>query len=304
MIQVVTENTTTNTKWVDIIDPSKEELDQIAQTYNLHSTSVQDCLDPIHLPKYEKIEETKFIIVRAADENAATDADSMQDLTRKIAIFLHDKTLITIHRKDQPFLRDLREKWKKSRGDSQNKSLYILIDLLKRVLISYEPQLVQAEDLIETFEHNIFKNRAGEQIIEKLYFLKHRVGIYKRMIRSTLENIHKIDEVPRAVLPILQDLREEGDRIYLFVDQSVEDVNNLLNIHVSLSTHKTNEIMRVLTLFSVFFMPLTFIVGIYGMNFHHMPELAADWGYPAVWVFMMLVTATLFIWFRSKGWLK
>jgi magnesium transporter len=73
---------------------------------------------------------------------------------------------------------------------------------------------------------------------------------------------------------------------------------------LGLAAHRTNQIVRVLTLFSVVFMPLTFIVGVYGMNFQYMPELRERWGYPAVLIFMALVSLAIYVWFRRRGWLR
>jgi len=92
--------------------------------------------------------------------------------------------------------------------------------------------------------------------------------------------------------------------MHFYADELLEDVNNLLSMQLALASHRTNEVVRVLTVFSVFFLPLTFIVGVYGMNFHFMPELRSPWGYPAVLVGMGLVTLAIYLWFRSRGWLR
>ena len=83
----------------------------------------------------------------------------------------------------------------------------------------------------------------------------------------------------------------------------MEGVPNLLNIYLSLASQKSSEVMRLLTIFSAFFLPLTFIVGIYGMNFDLMPELRMKYGYPGVLMFMAIVTIAIFAWFRRKKWL-
>jgi magnesium transporter len=98
-------------------------------------------------------------------------------------------------------------------------------------------------------------------------------------------------------------MRDTYIRMTTIYDSLAENTNQLFNIYFSISAQKTNEIIRVLTLFSVFFMPLTFIVGIYGMNFHFMPELSWKWGYPAVMLTMAVVTLGIYWWFRRKGWL-
>jgi magnesium transporter len=92
--------------------------------------------------------------------------------------------------------------------------------------------------------------------------------------------------------------------MHFYADELVDDVNNLLSIQLALASHRTNEVVRVLTVFSVFFLPLTFIVGVYGMNFQYMPELHQRWGYPAVMLGMALVTFAIYVWFRRRGWLR
>jgi len=89
----------------------------------------------------------------------------------------------------------------------------------------------------------------------------------------------------------------------LLNDQTHENVTNLLNIYLSLSAQKTNDVMKVLTIFSVFFMPLTFIVGVYGMNFDFMPELRYQWSYPILLVTMFVFSAIIYWWFKRKKWL-
>ena len=92
--------------------------------------------------------------------------------------------------------------------------------------------------------------------------------------------------------------------MHFFAEELLEDVNNLLSIQLALASHRTNEVVRILTVFSVFFLPLTFVVGIYGMNFQFMPELRERWGYPAVMGAMGFVTLVILLWFRKRGWLR
>src|SRR3954463_8257242 len=99
--------------WVDVVDPTPDELADVARLYNLHPTSVEDSLEPEHLPKYERIGSTTFIIVRAIDSAAAGDCSTLHELTRKVAIFYGPDFLITIHRTEQPFLTQLMERYRK-----------------------------------------------------------------------------------------------------------------------------------------------------------------------------------------------
>ena len=123
------------------------------------------------------------------------------------------------------------------------------------------------------------------------------------MGRHTLDLIQKLKASSEAQAPRLQDLKENAEGLYFAADELLEDVNNLVNLQLSLAAHQTNEVMRVLTVFSVFFMPLTFLVGIYGMNFEFMPELKHPWGYPGVLSLMLVTSLAIYAWFKRRGWL-
>jgi magnesium transporter len=134
--------------------------------------------------------------------------------------------------------------------------------------------------------------------------LKRRVNLMKRLLWQTMGVIHKMKPPFERNAPLFQDASENAESYHFYADELLEEVNNLLSIHLSMASHKTNEVMRVLTVFSAFFLPLTFIVGVYGMNFEHMPELKSKYGYLAVMLVMLGVSTTIFIWFRRRGWLR
>jgi magnesium transporter len=124
------------------------------------------------------------------------------------------------------------------------------------------------------------------------------------MLSHTRDAVQKLVPASEPTAPLYQDLRENAESMHYYADELMEDVNNLLSIQLALASHRTNEVVRVLTVFSVFFLPLTFIVGVYGMNFDYMPELREHWGYPGVLVGMGLVTFVIYLWFRRRGWLR
>jgi magnesium transporter len=103
--------------------------------------------------------------------------------------------------------------------------------------------------------------------------------------------------------PFLTDVRENAETLYFATDELLEDVQHLLSLELAAADHETNEVMRVLTVFAAFFLPLTFIVGIYGMNFDLMPELRWPLGYPLVLLVMAAVSVAIYVWFRRRGWL-
>ncbi|MCC6276612.1 MAG: magnesium transporter CorA [Oligoflexia bacterium] len=293
--------------WIDLVSPSHEELDQISKEFGLPSQSVQDCLDPEHLPKVEKFEDHFFIIVRAFGDRNFDDPDAhtVQDLTRKIAVFLRNNVIITIRRSPISFLEQLVERWSKQRNASKELSLTILTQILEEVIWSYERPLDRAEETMDQFESRVFSGKQfREDLIEEVYFLKRKVSVVKKLLRRVIDVTYKIDTNTKYGLLMVEDLRQDGDRLSFFADSILENLDNLLATNLSIASHRTGEVLRVLTLFSVFFMPLTFIVGIYGMNFKFMPELEWPLGYLGIWILMVSVTALIFIWFKRKGWLN
>lgn len=305
-------------EWIDIVNPKKAELEKVAQQYGLHATSVQDCLDPEHLPKFEKIGDIYFIILRAFDETAPKKGDTIQELTRKIAVFYNDRFMITVHRKDQKFLLDLIENWKKQPVDMAHPQLTLLPDMIRGVISSFEKPIdsgfVELEDL-EFSAFGMSPNKAFN--LQKAYYFKRKTFVIKLVIRLLSDAITKLNNSINAQNPQggsnprFQDLKENCEFCYFYSDELMENITTLIGLYISLSqqktaeaSYRTGEIVRVLTIFSIFLLPLNVITGIYGMNFEHMPELKTEWGYEAALGTMFALLVTIYLWMNKKGWLK
>jgi magnesium transporter len=289
--------------WIDVIAPTPEELQELATRHGLPATAVEDCLDPEHLPKYERFNDSAFLILRVHDPAAPRSAGTVQELTRKIALFMRPELALTVHRVDLPGIAAVRERFSGPAAE-QCSAVALMSALVKETLNSYDKPLQQSEDEIDAFEEALFRPELATPPLERIHVLKRRVSLIKRMLWQTQGVIVRMTPSGERTQPVYHDLRENTESYHFWADQLQEDLNNLLGMHVTMASHRTNEVMRVLTVFSAFFLPLTFIVGVYGMNFVHMPELAKRWGYPAVLVLMALVCLVIFIWFRRRGWLR
>jgi magnesium transporter len=296
--------------WLDVVQPTRAELTDIARGYGLHQVSVEDSLEPEHLPKYERIGSTTFLILRAMDVEAPPDCSTVHEMTRKVAIFYGPDFLITIHRTEQPFLTAIKEKYESGAipvGAGERRKGYmprILIELVNGAIATYEKPLEKAETAIDAFEATVFGEQEFSGTLHGIYLEKRRVTQMRRMLSHTLDAVQKLVPASEPTAPLYQDIRENAESMHSYADELLEEVNSLLSIQLALASHRTNEVVRVLTVFSVFFLPLTFIVGIYGMNFEFMPELRVRLGYPAVLGAMLLVTLMIYLWFRRRGWLR
>lgn len=285
--------------WIDVIDPKKEELNDIAAKYDLHYTLVKDSLQPEHLPKYEMVNEIQFIILRIYDLKCPSDSDTIQEITNKIAIFIGKDFIITIHREVYGFIDEIKSKFESSTLPHNHYD--ILNRIISSTILSYDLPANKLIQDLDFYESKIFLKEKVPSLLKNLYVIKRKASAINKILnlsKTILDNFE--NKIPN---PILQDLRDSSVRIRINSEQTIDNVSNLLNIYISLASQRTNEVVRVLTVFSVFFMPLTFIVGIYGMNFQYMPELSSKYGYPGVLVSMAIVTLIVFFWFKRKKWL-
>jgi magnesium transporter len=127
--------------------------------------------------------------------------------------------------------------------------------------------------------------------------------MYRKLIYLMKEVCENLKHPSKSIDTYHQDLKETANSVLVQAEQLNENITHLLNLHISIATMRTNEVMRVLTVFSVFFLPLTFVVGVYGMNFKYMPELESRLGYPLVWLLMVGIILVIFFWFRRKRWI-
>ena len=286
--------------WIDVSAPTNEELTQLASRFNLHEASLKDCMQPDHLPKYELFDDYTFVIFRMLDKQPVHEADTIQELTNKIAIFFHESYLITIHMKEQELIETVKNK--RIDNGTCDSTIHLLNTLIRESILTFDLASIRLSETLDYYEERVFLRQQKAPILRGLYFVKRKIDVIRKILLLSYEIIDNID-VPQQSTAYTRDLRDLYIRTQTFFDNLSENTAQLLSLYFSISAQRTNETMRILTVFSVFFMPLTFIVGVYGMNFRFMPELAWPYGYPAVMVLMAALSVAIYIWFRKKGWL-
>ena len=286
--------------WLDFMDPTASEMNELSETYHLNKHTLQDCMQPEHLPKYEFEEDVHFLILRFFAGNANGPMTTIQEVTNKLAIFLSDRFIITIHKTPVDFLDVLRTKFVDNGKCSSSSDL--LTKIVWNSLETFDNPVTLLSDQIDFYENQVILKKTSANTMEMLYYIKRQASVSHKVLVLMQEPINHLF-VKSGEEAALQDVRDQYLKIQTLYNQALDDVNNLTNLHLTFSAQRTNEVVKVLTIFSVFFMPLTFIVGIYGMNFEFMPELSKQWGYPAVLVLMAVVTGFIYNWFKRKKWL-
>ena len=290
----------TSIKWIDIANPTREEVEKVKQDYQFNHNLLHDCLDPDHLPKYDVINDVHFLIVRYYNHSIEKRIASIQELTSKVAIFYTDTLVVTIHRSELHFLSEIKHKF------LYNCQITNTPDFIARIvwyaMDTFNDPAQRLSEQVDFYETRIFLKDVRPEQLESLYYIKRKAALCQKLLSMSLEPIGRIRTVSNDDAA-LDDVKDHHLKIITLYNQILEDVNNLMNLYLSFSAQKTNDVMKILTVFSVFFMPLTFIVGIYGMNFNYMPELREKWGYPFVLGLMVIVVLIIYSWFKRKKWL-
>ncbi|MDZ4714200.1 MAG: CorA family divalent cation transporter [Cytophagales bacterium] len=299
MVSTLKEKKESGYEWIDITNPTKTELSDVASRYGLHPALVEDSLQPEHLPKFEMVGDIQFVILRLFSSKATPEADTIQEVTDKIAVFIGNEFIITIHRQSYDFLPEIKSKYVDT-GKCTTPH-HLLFRIISKSMATFEVPLAELVKELDYYEPKIFLQKKTPSLLKNLYYIKRRAAVMDHIFELSkviLENLKgKIGAIHS------NQLKDEFLRFQTSARQAIDNVANLLNIYISLSSQRTNEVVRVLTVFSVFFMPLTFIAGVYGMNFDIMPELRWEYGYLFAMLFMVAVTAIIYFWFRRKGWM-
>jgi magnesium transporter len=289
-----------NVKWLEVVQPSVQEIEQLSKDYHLHYQLVRDCMEPDHLPKYDEVDDINFLILRYFDHGFDKKMATIQEISNKIAVFYTKEFIITIHKEPIRFLTNIRNKYiQKGKCASAEE---VVTKILWYALETFDDPAQRLSEEVDFFENRILLRMVSSEQVEALYYIKRQASISHKILILMAEPINHIRTIPRDD-PSLQDVKDQHLKLLTLYNQTLDDVNNLMNLYMSFAAQKTNDVVKVLTIFSVFFMPLTFIVGIYGMNFEFMPELRSKWGYPVVLILMVVVTIIIYTWFKKKKWL-
>lgn len=288
---IVTEKTFESFKWIDIENPSKNDLDKITSQYHLNYYLIKDSLEIGHLPKYEKTYKLDFFIFRAYTSNISLNIDEVGEMSNKIAFFILDDTLFTIHRAHFNFLNIHEVKHIKIHE--------FFLRIVGSMMETFSKPTKDLSSKITEIEKTIFLKNHRAILLEELYFIKSQSRILKKVLQITQNVIDHVTEKYTQSYQY-QDIKDQLLNLLTINEESVENSNQLMTTYLSISDQKNNEVVRLLTIFSAFFLPLTFIVGVYGMNFDIMPELRWRYGYLFSILLMLLIVIVIYLWFRRK----
>lgn len=286
-------------EWFDVVEPNSKELKNLFNQFGINFKLLANTTDTDQLPMSLSVDGVDFLFLRLIDPKKQANSINIQELTTKLTLVVKGQTIITIHRLDLDFLKE----WRKSILQQQPLNDFIQ-NIIWATLQTYDQPLNELENRAENFEESIFHGMRSKQIIREGYILKRKATAFRKCLKLTVDIMNSLDKKFHLVGNDIVEIRDLSQRLLFYTEDVLDNVTGLLSLHISLSSQKTNEVMRILTVFSIFFLPLNFLAGIYGMNFESMPELKWKYGYPFIISIMLTISMTIFGWVYRKGWLS
>ena len=291
--------------WVDIQEPVQEIIEPLLEErMGFHELAAEDTLSPNALPKYDSFSNYDFFIFRTVDVNVS----AHQSETFKIAAFLGKNFLFTVHRRPMVTADGLYHRL----GNGDRRLLergpdFLLYSIVDAMVDAHFPLIEQIEEAVDDLQDRIFAN-ADNTHLDELLHLKRDINVLRRHSLPQRELLNQISRgdarfVQREHLIYFRDVYDHMFRISETIDVDRDLMTGTMDAYLSVVANRTNDIMKVLTIFSAIMLPLSLIAGIYGMNFEHMPELKWLHGYPFALALMVGVTLIMLAVFMRRGWI-
>lgn len=287
-------------EWVDVEAPTEEDLKFLHERYEINNLLLEDTLDPNHLPKYEEDGNVKFFLLRESTELERKNLNTISDISTKIGIFLINNTIITVHRMKTKSIVQTKKQLSSTQDQTTSEKIALMISLL--IMKSFDDESVSLMETMDNIENEIFlKNTNHTNQIRRLYKLKRKSGLNSRVLSISTDAIDKFKLLNLQDSEVV-DLKDKHKDVVADFDHLNLQITNLISMFLALSDQKANQVMKVLAIYSVYFLPITFIAGLYGMNFDNMPELRHKYGYYITLGVMAVVVICTFIYARRKQW--
>ena len=297
-------NTPDTFLWLDATDNDPQsEQDFLKKDFNLHRLAISDSQRQRHPPKLEIFAENWFLLLK----ELSSDNDDINFSTTQLAIFTGARFIITRRSGYAPSVEDIWQNLASVVNEPDFTPAQLSLYIAKQVADRYVQLLLDVELHLEELEEQMFERPNDSILSELVSYQTHlrkmiRFLSYHKEIFSS-DDLNGLPGTDQDYLHEHKDVYEHSERGYSLATLYYQNASDLIDGYISVASHRLNQIMKVLTVITVIFVPLSFIAGIYGMNFENMPELKSKSGYFILLGSMFLIATTLLFAFKRKKWL-
>ena len=279
-------------------------VEQIGEQFGIHPLLLEDVMNTEQRPKLEDFERHLFVVLKMLtynEEKGSVDSE-------QISIVVGPNFVISFQEREGDVFTPVRERIRNAKGRIRSHGAdYLAYSLLDAIIDNYFVILETFGEKIEQLEEEILEDSTGKtsarihSLKRELIFLRRSVWPLREVINGLGRGESKL--IKKSTLVFLRDLYDHTINIIDTTEAFRDTISGMLDTYLTQVSNKMNETMKVLTVIATIFIPVTFIAGIYGMNFEFMPELGWKWAYPTWWGFIVLVGIGMIIFFKRKRWI-
>lgn len=285
--------------WVDMSEPTLHENLLLSQFFHFHPLSIEDAVSVRQRPKYKEYDDYLFYVFHAIDLKTMK--------PEEINVFINDILVVTYHKEHSEEVDKVWNMMIHKKDNSKASTSEIMFLTLDAIVDNYFPFVYELEDKVFSFEDRHSVDISTEVLIEETFDLREDLLLIRRTVLPMRDLVYRLLE--GRIMPLskkqkifLHHINDHLIKQVEMIESSREMTADIRDNYISLNSFKMNNIMKILTIYSVIFMPLTLLAGIYGMNFDVMPELHWKYGYLGVWIVMLVITFGMILYFRRKNW--
>jgi len=297
--------TTPTVTWINIDGLHDiQVIEKIGKNFDFHPLILEDILNTGQRPKFEDFENYIFIVLKML----TYDDDEETIKSEQVSMILGQNFVVSFQEIQGDVFENIRERIRTAKGRIRKMPPdYLLYTLLDAIVDNYFAILEKFGEKIESLEEQLVRN-PDERILQKIHSIKRELISLRKSVWPLRELVSELQRseselISESTVIYFRNVYDHTIQVIDTVESFRDMASSMLDIYLSSISNRMNAIMKVLTIIATIFIPLTFIVGIYGMNFKNMPELEWKWGYGAVWLVILIVAACMLVYFRRKKWL-
>jgi len=289
-------------RWLQVHGLHPFVVNQLREHFDFHTLAAEDVLRVPQRPKVEVYEDHLFIVLRVLLLRDECLVDE------QVSIFLFNHTVITLQHGSSEVWDPIRRRIENPRSRfRQLDTSYLLYALLDAVVDHCFPLLECYGETLDRLEHEVTQN-PSPKVQHRIHTVKRELSVARRVIWPTRELVSSLQraegtKISKPVAAYMRDVYDHAVQVMDIVETHRELAASLNDLYLSAVSNRMNEVMKVLTIMASFFIPITFVAGVYGMNFDNLPELHWKYSYLVFWVICLGITVSLAVFFHRKGWL-
>jgi magnesium transporter len=287
--------------WIDVENPTPEDVAKLEKFFPINRLALEDALERGHWSRFESYPEHAFLIFRTLAE-----PEDATDRSERVSLLYYPQlnSMLTLRNEPVTYLEGVWHELDRKEGCTATAAIYALLmqgtDTFFDFLDAFEEQTDRLEE--EVFAPRM-SGREAQEFTSSVFELKHTLLAARRLASGARESTAQFSRfLPAEAQMFTRDVVDHLARVYEGLDSERDALSTLLDVHLTVQSNRMNEVMKTLTTVSTIFLPLTFLAGVWGMNFKAMPELEAPWGYRMAWGVFAGVGLLLAMIFKRRGW--